>query len=235
MKTTLAYFSLLLLLVVLVGCTTGTDSSTYASGAVNNASASDLTIYPSAKEAQPLQVGSALPNFSVQSVDGSAVDFNKGEREKPALLVTFRGGWCPYCNTHLKELRETVPELSKLGMDVYFLSGDRPDVLYSGLKGDTESVIKDSNFTILSDANAEAASALGIAFKLPEKQQQRMIDSPRLDAAGSSIANHGTLAIPSVFIVGTDGMIDFVYSNPDYKVRISEKELMDAAMATLQK
>jgi peroxiredoxin len=37
------------------------------------------------------------------------------------------------------------------------------------------------------------------------------------------------LPVPSVFIIDTSGTIRFVYSNPDYKIRLSADELWTAA------
>ena len=41
------------------------------------------------------------------------------------------------------------------------------------------------------------------------------------------------LPVPSVFIVGTDGVVDLVHTNPDYKVRLSSKKVLAAAEAAL--
>ena len=40
--------------------------------------------------------------------------------------------------------------------------------------------------------------------------------------------------MPSVFLVGTDGIIDFAYVNPDYKTRLDSEVLLAAAKATLK-
>ena len=209
-------------------------TATAPADVATSAAATGLTIYASAEETQPIQPGTPMPAFTVQDVEGETVSFDAGAREKPIMIVTYRGGWCPYCNTHLKEMREIVPELQAKGMDVYFFSGDRAEILYSGLKGDTESVISGQGYTIYSDANTEAASALGIAFKLPEKQLARIIDSPRHDTAGGSIAEHGALSVPSVFLISKAGNVEFAHSDPDYKVRLSNDELMAAATQVLE-
>jgi len=197
--------------------------------------AGTLTIFPSAEETQPLQVGDAMPAFTVQAVDGATVPFAAGIRAKPIMMVTYRGGWCPFCNVHLEELQDIVPELTNNGMEVFFFSGDRAEVLYSGLKDGAKAVSEEKQYTIYSDANTEAASALGIAFKLPDEQAARMIDSPRRDLADGSIAKHGALSVPSVFIIGTSGKVEFVHTDPDYRVRISNEDLLAAANAVLAK
>jgi hypothetical protein len=39
------------------------------------------------------------------------------------------------------------------------------------------------------------------------------------------------LPAPSTFIIGTDGIINFQYTNPDYKVRLHPDVLLAAARA----
>lgn len=188
----------------------------------------DSPIAASAEEVEPVAVGDRAPRFSVRTVDGERYDFNPAELERPTMIVTFRGGWCPYCNMHLSELRHVMPEISDMGVEILFLSGDRPDQLYSSLSDDTQADIEALDYTILSDADAQGAIALGIAFKTPDDLPQRFADRGR-DIEGSSIARHGVLPVPAVFAVDEDGMITFASVIPDYKVRLPADELLEVA------
>jgi peroxiredoxin len=129
---------------------------------------------------------------------------------------------------HLSELRHVLPAIQAMGVDVLFLSGDRPELLYSSLDADTQADIGGLGFTILSDAKAGAAIALGIAFRAADDTIQRRRDKGQ-DIDGSSMALQGVLPVPSVFAVDTDGIIRFAYSNADYTVRLPADELLAAA------
>jgi peroxiredoxin len=194
----------------------------------------DVPVAATADEIEPLRAGDAAPRFAVETVEGEAFDFDPRRLERPVVVIAFRGGWCPYCNMHLSELRHVVPELDALGVDVLFLSGDRPDLLYTTLDEDTRREIDGLGFTILSDANATAAVAFGIAFRAPEKTVRRRHEKGQ-DIEASSMALHGILPVPSVFAIDTDGQIRFAYSNADYKVRLPANELRDAATAMLDR
>jgi peroxiredoxin len=188
----------------------------------------DSPIADTAADIEPLVAGDAAPTFVVRSVDGDSVTFDPASLEQPAVIISFRGGWCPYCNMHLSELRHVMPEIDALGVDVMFLSGDRPDQLYSTLSGETQEDIADLGYTLYSDADANAALALGIAFRASERTFNYRREKGQ-DIEGSSMRNHGVLPVPSVFAVGTDGVIAFAYSNADYKVRLAADELLDIA------
>ena len=188
----------------------------------------DSPIAMDAESIEPLAVGDAAPRFLVRTVDGEIFDFDPRRLERPAILIAFRGGWCPYCNTHLSELRHVVPEIGDLDVDVFFLSGDRPDALYDGLKWETQSDIDGLGYRILSDADANAAIALGIAFQADPSYVQRLRNRDK-DIADSSIERQGILPVPAVFAIGTDGQIAYAFVNADYKVRLPAEELLDVA------
>lgn len=193
----------------------------------------DVPIAAKADEIQPLAAGDRAPRFTLRTVDNGEFVFNPRELDRPAVIITFRGGWCPYCNMHLSELRHVVDEIDALGVDVLFLSGDRPQLLYESLERETREDIAGLGYTIYSDADAQAAIALGIAFRA----SQRTIDGRHKkgqDIEGSSMLLHSVLPVPAVFAIGRDGVIAFAYSNADYKVRLPADELLAVSKELVQ-
>ena len=188
----------------------------------------DTPVAATAEEIQPLVAGDVAPRFTVETVDHESFVFEPRKMERPALLISFRGGWCPFCNMHLSELRHVIGDIDALGVDVLFLSGDRPELLYKSLKEETQQDITSLGYQILSDADAQAAIAFGIAFKAPQKAIDRRIEKGD-DIMDSSMAIHGVLPVPSVFAVDKDGKIAFAYSNADYKIRLPADELLAVA------
>ena len=199
---------------------------------VLSAFAQGLTLAGGPGEVEPVAAGEAAPAFTVYEVDGSPFEFDPDALENPTVLITFRGGWCPYCNGQLAGLRSVLPALRAGGIDVLFLSADRPEILYSNLMQDTQDSIDGLDYHILSDANLDAASALGIAYLVPEDTLATYEDRGR-DMGNSSIALHSALPLPAVFIIDADGEVAFSYSNPDIRVRLPADELLDAAQPYL--
>lgn len=188
----------------------------------------DVPIAESADQVRPLQSGDAAPRFSVREVDGNRFDFDPAALERPALIITFRGGWCPHCNVYLSDLRHVMPDLRSLDLDVLFLSGDRPALLYESLKDQTREEIDGLGYRILSDADAHAAIALGIAFRAGSGTVDRLRARGR-DVDDSSLSRHGVLPVPAVFAVDADGVIRYAFANADYRVRLPADELLDVA------
>jgi peroxiredoxin len=202
-------------------------STTICSIAIQSGHA-DVPIAESADLVDPLGAGDNAPRFIVETANGEEFDFDPSKLDRPAVLVTFRGGWCPFCNMYLSEMRHAIPEIRELGVDVLFLSGDRPELLFESLSRETQEDIDGLDYTLLSDANAQAAMALGIAFRASERTINWLNEKDR-DIAESSILRHGVLPVPSVFAIDAEGVIRFAYTNADYKVRLPADELLAAA------
>lgn len=184
----------------------------------------------SAEETTPLKTGDRVPGFTVRTVDDEPFVFDPDNLENPTILISFRGGWCPYCNMHLSELRTVIPEIRESGVDVLFLSNDAPDQLYSSLKQETQEDIDGLDYVILSDAEISAARALGTAFRT-DKGLTDYLDEKGRDYSKGSIGKHNALAVPAVYVVNKSGDIVYDFVEADYKVRLPADELLRAAKA----
>ena len=188
----------------------------------------DVPIAATAEQIQPLQAGDPAPRFIVETVDSEAFDFNPDNLKKPVLVLTFRGGWCPYCNMYLSEMRHVIPEIRDMGIDVLFLSGDRPELLYESLETQAQEDIAGLDYTNLSNADAQAAIAFGIAFRASDRATD-YVKNKGDGYTASSMERHGILPVPAVFAIGKDGLIAYTFVNADYKVRLPADELLSAA------
>ncbi|MEO8167537.1 MAG: peroxiredoxin-like family protein [bacterium] len=187
---------------------------------------SDGNIAPSADAVCPIKVGMEVPALTLAGVDGKPFDVGTAIRQKPTVLVFYRGGWCPYCNLQLKQLVDVEPQLVALGYQLLAISTDKPEKLQ-------ETLTKDKlNYTLLSDSKMVGSAAFGIAFKVEDQLVQKY-KTYNIDLEGASGEKHHLLPVPSVFIVGMDGIIRFSYVNPNYKVRL-DSEVMLAAQAALK-
>lgn len=183
-------------------------------------------IHAEAELVQPLLPGMKAPAFDVLDATGREVRFDPEKMNAPLVLTFYRGGWCPYCNLHLAELRKSERELASMGFEIWFVSIDRPELLYQSLDQ------PDIGYTLLSDSKLDATRAFGVAFLMPEDMVERYLEYD-IDLEAASGETHHVLPAPSTFIIGTDGVIRFQYTNPDYAVRLHPEVLLAAARAYL--
>ena len=173
-------------------------------------------------QVQPLSVGMRAPVFSAQTKEGVLRTFSPDGYRKPTVVIFYRGGWCPYCNMQLSDLRLVEAKLRRSGFEIVFLSTDRPAILYSSLKA------QHIHYTLLSDSRLEAAKAFHVAFHLDDATIAKMKDfGVDLDSTTGEPLHE--LPVPSVFIIDRTGTIRYVYSNPDFKIRLGADALWAAA------
>jgi peroxiredoxin len=173
-------------------------------------------------QVQPLAVGMRAPAFSAQTKDGVLRTFSPESYQKPTVVIFYRGGWCPYCNMQLSDLHLVEPKLRQIGFEIVFLSTDRPAILYSSLKSEH------IDYTLLSDSRLEAAKAFHIAFHLDDATIAKM-KSFGVDLDSTTGEPLHELPVPSVFIIDRTGTIRYVYSNPDFRIRLGADALWAAA------
>lgn len=181
-------------------------------------------IHASAGEVRPLMIGMNAPGFTVRDVENQIFKFEPGLQDKPVVLTFFRGGWCPYCNLHLSEMRLAEKQLREMGFDIWFISIDKPELLLASLDE------PDIGYTIYSDSALSATRAFGLAFRVDDELNERYLGYG-IDLEKSSGENHHVLPAPATYIIGVDGVINFAYINPDYKVRLHPDVLLAAATA----
>ncbi len=171
-----------------------------------------------------LKVGDSIPDVALRTVEGKEVRLRKLVSDKPAVLVFYRGGWCPFCNLHLQALTSITNDLTKEGVQLIAISMDQPSKL-------RETMQKDKlDYTLLSDSDAKAVKAFGISYKVDDATLEAMkTHNVDLDAATGN-SNH-ILPDPAVFVVNTKGVIGFVHVNPDFKVRLEPSKVLEAAKA----
>ncbi len=214
-------------LVILIGLCVAVQMS--RSDAKEKKMSTTSIIADSPEQIQPITVGQPVPRISLKTVDGTSYDLNAAFVQKPTVLVFYRGGWCPYCNLQLSGLQKIEQDLLKAGFQIIAVSPDRPEKL-------KESVAKHAlTCRLLSDNEMSAATALGVAFHLNNDLVAKYKNEYKIDIEGDSGHAHHLLPVPAVFIVGKDGVIQFLYFNPDYRVRLDSEELLSAARAYLER
>lgn len=173
-----------------------------------------------AEDISPLLNGETFPDAVLKAPDGTEHILQEILKQKPTVVLFYRGGWCPFCNAHLAEIQNVQNEVVNLGYQIIAISPDLPD----NLKVTDEK--QNLPYSLYSDAEGELIKAIGIAFKAPENYLGMLSEK-------SHGLNDGFLPVPSVFVTDTSGKIAFEYINPDYKTRLSA-ELLLAVLKNLK-
>jgi peroxiredoxin len=177
---------------------------------------------------RPILNGAVLPPITLQNAAGEDVDLNALVAEKPTVLLVYRGGWCPYCNTHLGKIQGIQPALVALGYQVLAVSPDRPEKLREAREAHSFS------YSLLSDSSMAAGRALGLAFQVDDALVEKYKSQYGIDLEADSGQTHHQLPVPAAFVLNQEGRVEFSHVNPDYKSRVDPDVLLTAAKAALK-
>lgn len=165
------------------------------------------------EDVSPLLVGEKIPEAMITNLNGDDVSLQQILKEKPTVLVFYRGGWCPYCNNQLSGLAEIENEVLSEGFQIVAISPDNHQML-------SKTMTKDEiNYQLYSDKEAKLIQAVGIGFKTSESNKKYIFNKTNFEPSE-------ILPVPTVMILNTKGEIVFEYINPNYKVRLDEKLLL---------
>jgi peroxiredoxin len=169
-----------------------------------------------------VKAGDRLDPFTLDDATGTPVSLDQITGSGPAVIVFYRGGWCPYCNLALRTYqRELLPQLQEYGARLVAISPQLPDQSLSTAEK------AGLGFTILSDPGSRLARRIGIAFEQAGEvlaaQRKLGLDLTQVNAEGST-----HLPRPTVLVIDQDRTVRFADVQPDYTARTEVADIIAA-------
>jgi peroxiredoxin len=163
------------------------------------------------------EVGDKIEDFELPGADGTPAKLAELVAQGPAVLVFYRGQWCPYCNLTLRTYQqEVVPELGKYGATLAAISPQRPDGSLP---------VEDLEFPVLSDAGSTVARGLGLSYPVsaPVREAMQTLGTDLEEVNGTWELVH-----PAVLVVDRDRVLRFVDVHPDFVTRTEPAKILEA-------
>lgn len=167
-----------------------------------------------------IQVGDTVENFTAADSQGKLWILREALDSGPVVLIFYRGQWCPYCNRHLSEFQDSLATFSRLGVQIVAVSPERPEKLVRTIEK------TDAEYTLLWDENYKLSDYFNLTF-LPSSTTRAMYNSfLGADLYNSHSDTTGRLPIPATFIIGSDGIVKWLFVDENYKNRSSVTEII---------
>ncbi|WP_206789456.1 peroxiredoxin-like family protein [Amycolatopsis sp. MtRt-6] len=161
------------------------------------------------------EVGDKIEDFTLPGADGVPTSLGELVAEGPAVLVFYRGQWCPYCNLTLRTYQqELLPELVKLGATLAAISPQKPD-----------GTVPELGFPVLSDVGSTVARGLGLSYPVSDVVREAM---KTLGTDLEQVNGTWELVHPAVVVVDRDRVLRFVDVHPDFVTRTDPADILKA-------
>ncbi|MFO0996751.1 MAG: peroxiredoxin-like family protein [Alphaproteobacteria bacterium] len=168
-----------------------------------------------------LAVGEMTPEFALASNRGRIVTLDGLLDQGPAVLVFYRGSWCPYCRITLASYQRALAALSETDGTLVAISPETPS------EAAATAAALGLSFDVLSDLGSRTAATFGILYDMTDDAialcMADGIDLPRLNGDPRWV-----LPLPATYVVGCDGVARYAFVDPDYRHRAEPDDVIDA-------
>jgi peroxiredoxin len=152
------------------------------------------------RDTNAIKIGTKMPDVSFKTPDGESVKISK-YLNTPAVILFYRGNWCPFCMAQMKELAAEYRKIKEKGASLIFISPQSPK--------HTKSLAKkfDIPAIFLIDEDLKAAKELNIfnAFGTP---------------LGMEVLGYDTDNVfPTLIITDKKGIVRLADLTDNYRVR----------------
>ena len=188
----------------------------------DNAFTREQTALAATVQSGSFPLGAPIPDAELLDIDGSTTTLHAAIAGRSAIVVLYRGAWCPYCNLTLRTYQQTLlPRLAERGAVLVAISPQNP-------KGSRSMQEKNElSFPVLSDPGNSIARALG-ALTQPSAEAVAVQRQHGLDLTETNADGTVELPMPTVVVVDTAGKVRWLDIHPDYTTRSEPDAILKA-------
>ncbi|MCA1845576.1 MAG: AhpC/TSA family protein [Actinobacteria bacterium] len=165
--------------------------------------------------------GTPMPDGKLVDVHGQPTTLEQARGGRPAVVVFYRGAWCPYCNLTLRAYEhQLVPALAANDVALIAVSPQTPDGSL------TMQETNELTYTVLSDPGNQIAGQLGILTAATDEARASQT-ALGIDVAGGNADGTPTVPMPTVVVVDAGGTIRWIDVHPNYGTRTEPAEILE--------
>ena len=175
--------------------------------------------------ANAVTIGDRIRDAELVRTDGTATTLGAALGGKAAVLVFYRGAWCPYCNIALQTYqRDLLPRLRDEDVELVAISPQTPEA--------SDQAVRNGGlqFTVLADPANVWIRELGIITE-PTDDARRAHTRLGFDVADSNADATGDIPFPTVLVIDTDRVVRFADVHVDYTTRTEVRTILAAVDA----
>ena len=171
--------------------------------------------------------GTPMPDGDLVKVDGAPTTLGELRDGRAAVVVFYRGAWCPWCNITLRTYQaQLAGPLAERGVALVAISPQKPDGSL------TMQETNGLGYAVVSDPGNQIAGQLGI-LTAPTIETAKAQASLGLDVTSVNADGTNALPMPTVAVVDANGLLVWIDVHPNYATRTEPAEILDALTTVL--
>ena len=165
-------------------------------------------------------LGRPMPDGDLTDITDTPTTLHATRDGRPAVVVFYRGGWCPYCNLTLRTYeRDLIPVVRSRGATLIAISADTPDGSLTW---------NELTYDVLADPNHTIARQLGIMATPPTNDAAARTWRATLGAPPARPSEDPGLPLPATVLVDAAGLVQWIDVHPDHVTRTEPAAIIQA-------
>ena len=162
-----------------------------------------------------LKVGDRAPNFTTMDQNMNEINLKESLKNGKVVLTFYRGSWCRYCMKQFKDYQDSLSLYAAKGATIIAITPQKAEGINKSVETSkaTFSILHDSDLSIME------------SYRVISEEKVADFRANFLDMEEDN--SRKFLPVPAAYIISQEGIIEFVYFDPNYRVRISNKELLE--------
>ena len=169
------------------------------------------------EEGKVLHHPATVPDVTLITADGDPQSLRDLIAGKPAVLLFFRGSWCPFCTTSMRAMETIRSDLAAHGVEMVGITSQRHITLSAAASRNA------IGYPLLTDPEQKLIETMGVRVPLI-KPMIEMYECQGFDLTKLNESSDWSLPLEATFLVDEDGVIveANAYPHPDKRMEPEE-------------
>jgi len=167
-----------------------------------------------------LSLDAIAPDFIAENQDGKRIHLYDLLNNQRVVLFFYRGNWCPFCNTYLQNMQDSLDFVLSKNAAVIAVSPENPDNV-----DNTVEKYK-LGFHVVYDTANQIAEAYDVLFDVTGFYQTKIKVGRFIDLASYNNQDKARLPVPATFIIDSDKRIIYKHFNIDFRQRAPISDIL---------
>jgi len=167
-----------------------------------------------------LKINSIAPDFMAEDQDGKKIHLYDLLNRKKVVLFFYRGNWCPFCNTYLQNVQDSLELILAKNAVVIAVSPENP------VNMDNTVSKYGLEFHVVNDSGNKIMEAYDVLFDVTGFYQTKIKIGKFIDLSEYNNQDIARLPVPATYIIDAHKQIIYKHFNIDFRHRAPISEIL---------
>ena len=169
---------------------------------------------------QGLELNTITPDFKAENQNGKEIHLYDLLKNQRVVLFFYRGNWCPFCNTYLQNMQDSLDFILARNAVVVAVSPENPDNVDKTVRK------YQLGFHVVYDSGNQLTEAYDVLFDVTGFYKTKIKVGKFIDIAENNDQDKARLPVPATYIIDMNKQIIYKHFNIDFRQRAPISDIL---------